>query len=103
MICAGDMLYGGADACQGDSGGMRMIWRVAIRQIKSLLNSTLSKLILFKHTGPLTITDEERNEILIGVASWGYKCGSADAPGVYAKVTSVLTWIDDIVFKDNQG
>jgi len=25
MICAGDMLYGGADACQGDSGGMRII------------------------------------------------------------------------------
>ena len=74
------------------------------RQIKSfMVNSTPSKLNFFKHTGPLTITDEERNEILIGVASWGYKCGSADAPGVYAKVTSVLTWIDDIVFKDNQG
>ena len=72
------------------------------RQIK-MVNSTPSKLNFFKHTGPLTITDEERNEILIGVASWGYECGSADAPGVYAKVTSVLTWIDDIVFKDNQG
>ena len=101
MICAGDMLYGGEDACQGDSGGTKMIWRAAIRHRK--VNSTLSKLNFFKHTGPLTITDEERNEILIGVASWGYKCGSADAPGVYAKVTSVLTWIDDIVFKDNQG
>ena len=67
------------------------------------VNSTPSKLNFFKHTGPLTITDDERNEILIGVASWGYECGSADAPGVYAKVTSVLTWIDDIVFKDNQG
>ena len=67
------------------------------------INKTPSKFDSFKHTGPLTITDEERNEILIGVASWGYKCGSADAPGVYAKVTSVLTWIDDIVFRDNQG
>ena len=63
----------------------------------------LIETFFFKHTGPLTITDDERNEILIGVASWGYECGSADAPGVYAKVTSVLTWIDDIVFKDNQG
>ena len=69
----------------------------------STINKTPSKSDSFKHTGPLTITDEERNEILIGVASWGYKCGSADAPGVYAKVTSVLTWIDDIVFRDNQG
>ena len=41
--------------------------------------------------------------MLIGVSSWGYGCGHAQAPGVYAKVASVLTWINDIMNKDNQG
>ena len=55
---------GGRDTCDGDSGG------------------------------PLVIYDEDKNHVLVGVASWGDDiCGAAHSPGVYAKVSSVLDWI----------
>ena len=34
---------------------------------------------------------------LAGVISWGDKCGSSNRPGVYTKVTSVLSWIDMVL------
>ena len=55
------------------------------------------------HSGPLTTTDDDGNTILIGVSSWGYGCGHAQAPGVYSKVASVLLWINNITKQDNLG
>ena len=49
----------------------------------------------------MTTIDDDGNPILIGVASWGYGCGQSEAPGVYAKVAAVLTWINRITYKDN--
>ena len=43
--------------------------------------------------GPLTVTDSNGVTTLVGVTSWGFGCGLAFTPGVYAEVATVLSWI----------
>ena len=47
-------------------------------------------------TGPL-IVNEDGKYTLVGVVSWGYGCAMEGYPGVYARVTSVMPWIKEIV------
>jgi len=72
MICAGDITVGKIDACNGDSGGP-MVW-------------------LDPATGQVQI---------IGLTSFGFLCAQANAPGVYAKLTTVMDWIKDIIGECN--
>ena len=66
MICAGDLVNGGEDACQGDSGG------------------------------PLVVRSSDNSRwLLIGATSWGNGCADVLYPGVWAKVSHVLDWIND--------
>jgi MYXO-CTERM domain-containing protein len=66
QIAAGLRGVGGKDACQGDSGG------------------------------PLVVTDPATNEtVLVGVVSWGQGCAEADYPGMYARVSSFRSFIDE--------
>ena len=46
--------------------------------------------------GPL-VTNEGGFYSLIGVVSWGYGCAQSNAPGVYARVTNQLSWINGYV------
>jgi trypsin len=54
----------GYDACQGDSGG------------------------------PFFVTESNGDHILVGAVSWGIGCARAGLPGVYARISSVRSWID---------
>ena len=65
MFCAG-RTDGKGDACQGDSGG------------------------------PLTIENKKTGRsVLIGIVSWGDKCGAKNKYGVYTKVPNFVNWINN--------
>jgi len=73
-VCAVDRA-GQSDACQGDSGGPLM---VESRDIATFL----------------TPKDIKPRWVLIGVVSFGYRCGIKGFPGVYTRVDKYLDWID---------
>jgi len=70
MLCA-VVAGGGKDSCQGDSGGP-----------------------LVTANGGSGVTPGQ-NYVQIGVVSWGSGCADANYPGVYARVTKKLQWIQD--------
>jgi len=73
MICAAEANnLGGKDACGGDSGGP----------------------MITKETGSSGAVPGQNYE-LIGVVSWGYGCAHKDYPGVYARVTTLMDWIQE--------
>ena len=42
--------------------------------------------------GPFVCNDDG-NAVIAGVVSWGIDCADPNYPGVYARVTTVFSWI----------
>jgi len=74
MFCAGT-LAGGADTCQGDSGG---------------------GLVCDSPNG-------DRGRVLVGLTSWGYGCGRPNRPGVYTNVIKYVHWIVEKMIEDDDS
>ena len=60
-------LKGGIDSCQGDSGG------------------------------PLICVNDDDEPVLDGIVSWGFGCARENSPGVYTRINSYTTWIEDTI------
>ena len=48
--------------------------------------------------GPLYVNSDvggKQKNILVGIVSYGYKCGMQNMPGVYTRVSAYLEWIED--------
>uniref|UniRef100_A0A7M4E962 Peptidase S1 domain-containing protein n=1 Tax=Crocodylus porosus TaxID=8502 RepID=A0A7M4E962_CROPO len=67
MICAGNLSEDKrVDSCQGDSGG------------------------------PLMCQRSNGRWVILGITSWGYRCGRKDSPGIYTKVSKFVPWIKKV-------
>ncbi|XP_053621162.1 serine proteinase stubble isoform X2 [Plodia interpunctella] len=67
FICAGRQ-KGGADSCEGDSGGPMVIQR-----------------------------PKDNRFVLSGVISWGIGCAEPNQPGVYTRISEFKDWINQIL------
>ncbi|XP_023936385.2 trypsin-2 [Bicyclus anynana] len=71
QMCAGK-LVGGIDTCQGDSGGPLQV-KVPLKTEGNIYQ-------------------------ILGVTSFGIRCGQKNRPGIYTRVSSFIDWIEDKVW-----
>ncbi|XP_025190361.1 serine proteinase stubble-like [Melanaphis sacchari] len=60
---------GGVDACKGDSGG------------------------------PLVVQRPDKRWVVVGIVSWGMRCGEPNSPGVYMRISKFKDWINQIILQ----
>ncbi|CAG0913275.1 unnamed protein product [Notodromas monacha] len=81
-LCAGFLDGGGVDACHGDSGGPLVCKESAQFTVKVRLDDGWVK-------------EEHERPYLCGVVNFGKFCADPKYPGVYAKVSHYIGWIQD--------
>jgi secreted trypsin-like serine protease len=79
QICAG-FISGGFDSCGGDSGGP-LLYRQA------------------KDSPALVAGNLSRDEVLVGVVSWGIGCARQDLFGVYTSVSRHREWLNSKAYE----
>lgn len=48
---------------------------------------------------PLVCRSTTNQWIVVGLVSWGVRCGEPNVPGVYTNVSALLPWINSQVAK----
>ncbi|XP_065565648.1 trypsin-1-like [Artemia franciscana] len=51
--------------------------------------------------GPLVVQGDDERWTQVGIVSWGIGCGDRRFPGVYARISSYIDWIDSITQTTN--
>jgi secreted trypsin-like serine protease len=72
-IAAGWVAEGGHATCGGDSGG------------------------------PLVVANDDGDQVLAGVISWGGDCDQSDLPGIYARVSHAHAWIESTMMDEDDA
>ncbi|GBP26636.1 Proclotting enzyme [Eumeta japonica] len=90
-ICAG-AYEGGKDSCQNHRALTRIVNRSNCVQ-KPIIEFYTANIPQGDSGGPLMYQLASGRWAVVGVVSWGIRCGEPAHPGVYARVDQFLSWI----------
>mmetsp|Transcript_14259 Transcript_14259/g.29382 ORF Transcript_14259/g.29382 Transcript_14259/m.29382 type:complete len:928 (+) Transcript_14259:134-2917(+) len=76
MMCALDSVGTVSDACQGDSGGPLV---------------------------RLGSDESGKEDVQVGIVSWGFSCADPSFPGVYARLSSQYYWLKDSICQNSNS
>lgn len=86
VLCAG-LAMGGKDSCK--------VLIIFILYLYQLIDHIIFNYLFQGDSGGPLMWHNENQYYLIGVVSYGYKCGESDYPGIYTRVTYFVDWILD--------
>lgn len=90
---------GGGQQCRNPSSFNLLT--SAVRQI-DMMSLKTDAILQGDSGGPIEVTSRGNQCVhhVIGVTSFGKRCGLPNAPGVYTRVSAYRTWIEGVVWPD---